>query len=44
MEINPRKEEVDSFLGDLEVLMGMLGKKQDSLNANISNTLQMCQQ
>lgn len=34
---------MDSFLGDLEVLMGMLTKKQDFLGNNIANALQMCQ-
>ena len=32
MEINPRKEEIDGFLGELDGVLGILGKKKQLLN------------
>ncbi len=39
MEINPRKEEVDSFLNELETTMASLGKKSQSINNSIKQAL-----
>ena len=40
MEINPRKEEVDGFLGELEGVLGLLGKKKQMLNMSIDSAHQ----
>lgn len=44
MEINPRKEEVDSFLGDLDIVMNLLLKKHQLLDANIGEAFQVYQE
>lgn len=44
MEINPRKEEIDGFLGQLEEVTGMLGKKKQILNTDINNVYRVYQQ
>jgi hypothetical protein len=36
IELNPRKEEVNSFLGDLENTMNSLGKKSQSISTHIN--------
>jgi hypothetical protein len=36
IEINPRKEEVDAFLTDLEGTMTSLSKKSQAINCHIS--------
>lgn len=44
MEINPRKEEVEAFMGELDHVMNTLGKKQQLLNLEISNASQVYQE
>ena len=44
MEINPRKQEVDGFLGQLEEVSGMLGKKKQLLSSDINNVYQVYQE
>jgi hypothetical protein len=44
MEINPRKEEIDSFLGELDNVNGLLGKKKQLLNGDINCALQVLQE
>jgi hypothetical protein len=44
MEINPRKEEVNNFLEELEGVMGLLAKKQQQLNGTIGNAFEVYQE
>ena len=44
MEINPRKEEVDAFMGQLDQVVNTLGKKQQLLSLEISNASQIYQE
>ena len=44
MEINPRKEEVEAFMGELDQVMSTLGKKQQLLNLEVSNATQVFQE
>ncbi len=44
MEINPRKEEVNTFLEELEGVMGLLAKKQQQLNGSIGNAFEVYQE
>ena len=44
MEINPRKEEVDAFLGELDMVMGLISKKQQMLNSHIGSAHEVLQE
>lgn len=39
VEANPRKEEVDAFLSELESTMASLGKKSQGINGSIKQAL-----
>jgi hypothetical protein len=43
-EANPRKEEVEGFLNELEQVMGTLNKKQQGISNNISAALHVYQE
>jgi hypothetical protein len=43
IEINPRKEEVDSFLADLDMVMGVLSKRTESINLSVANVTEIYQ-
>jgi hypothetical protein len=44
VEINPRKEEVDGFLADLESTMSSLGKKSQAIGGQVGSALQALQE
>jgi len=43
IEINPRKEEVDSFLAELDMVMGVLSKKTENINTSVASVTEMFQ-
>lgn len=43
IEMNPRKEEVDSFLADLDMVMGVLSKKTETINTSVASVTEMFQ-
>lgn len=44
IEVNPRKEEVDTFLNDLETTMTSLSKKSQTINSHITSAMQSLQE
>lgn len=44
MEMNPRKEEVDDFLGELDMILSMLLKKQQTSKRDINRAEEVYQE